>query len=445
MTTNDQPLVVIACATASGHTLPFLPHAVHLTKQGFDVSFISGPDFRNAIQRTGATFYPTENIYTAETLQALNTIPDGPSRAIFNVKTNFIDVTARRMKTLQTVLETLREKHPNREVVIVQELLYMGTWPFILGAPLPKGYDQFPRTIIFGTGSLLISSIDTAPFGPGLPPDSTEEGRARNAAMYGAMKDMDAELIDYANTVYAGLGATVKVTEPLFDFWTTGHDIMLQPCSPSVEYPRSDLSPKIRFVGGTPRMEIDPSMALPGWWDELKANKQTASPKKVVFVTQGTFRIDYTELIIPTMQALANRDDVMVISVLGIRDARLDGFEIPNNAKVVDYLSYDAVLPYIDVFVTNGGYGSFTHGIMNGVPMVMAGTGQDKAEVSMRVEWAGIGVNLRTDNPSLEAIRDGVDKIITDPGFKTRSVDIQRENEELDCAAALERFIMGVE
>ncbi|OOG00364.1 glycosyltransferase family 1 protein [Aspergillus carbonarius ITEM 5010] len=445
MTANNKPLVVIACATASGHTLPFLPHASHLTKQGFDVSFISGPDFKNAIEKTGATFYPTENIYTAETLQKLEAIPDGPERAIFNIKTNFIDVTATRMKTLQTVLEALREKHPNREVVIVQELLYMGTWPFILGAPLPKGYDQFPKTIIFGTGSLLISSIDTAPFGPGLPPDSSEEGRARNAAMYSAMKDMDTKLIDYANTVYAKLGATVKVTEPLFDFWTTGHGLMLQPCSSSVEYPRSDLSPKIRFIGGTPRREIDSSMLLPGWWDELKANKQTPSPKKVVFVTQGTFRIDYNELIIPTIQALADRDDVMVIGVLGMKDARLGGFEVPKNAKVIDYLLYDAVLPYVDAFVTNGGYGSFTHGIMNGVPMVMAGTGQDKAEVSMRVEWAGIGVNLRTDSPSLEAIRDGVDKILTDSSFKTRSLEIQRENEELDCAAALEKFIIGAE
>lgn len=63
----------------------------------------------------------------------------------------------------------------------------------------------------------------------------------------------------------------------------------------------------------------------------------------------------------------------------------------------------------------------------------------------MRVEWAGIGVNLRTDSPSLEAIRDGVDKILTDSSFKTRSLEIQRENEELDCAAALEKFIIGAE
>jgi hypothetical protein len=39
---------------------------------------------------------------------------------------------------------------------------------------------------------------------------------------------------------------------------------------------------------------------------------------------------------------------------------------------------------------------------------------EDKAEVSMRGEWAGIAVNLRTNTPSPEAIRDGVDRILID-------------------------------
>lgn len=372
-------------------------------------------------------------------------MPDGPARAFWSLKTHFIDTTEKRMTELQTVLELLREKYPNRKVVIVQEIMYMGIWPFLLGRPAPKGYKCFPKVINFSAGPLLVSSIDTAPFGPGLPPDSSTEGRSRNTTMYDAGKDLQAELIDYANTVYGKLGATVKVTEPIFDLWSTGPDITLQPCSPSLEYPRSDLSSKIQFIGGTPRKEIDPSVSLPGWWSELEDNKQAMKPKNVVFVTQGTFRVDHRELLLPTIQALTGRDDVMVIGVLGKRGASLDGFEPPSNAKVVDYLSYDAVLPYTDVFVTNGGYGSFMHGVMHGVPMVMAGMGQDKAEVSMRGEWAGIAVNLQTATPSPEAIQDAVNKILRDSHFKTRSLEIQRENEELDCVSQLERIISAVE
>ncbi|GKZ30780.1 hypothetical protein AbraIFM66950_010218 [Aspergillus brasiliensis] len=440
---TPKPLIVIACAPIIGHILPLLPHATELTKQGFDVSFICGSEFEMPIRKTGATFYPLEKAYSREKVDYVNTISDLSARIIWSMKTFFIDVTASRMKALQAVLELLREKYPDREVILIQELCYMGTWPFLLGAPLPKGYERFPKTLTFSTTPLLVSSVDTPPFMSGLPPDSSDEGRARNAAMYAAEKPLYDELADYANSVYASLGATVKVHQRIFDLWSTGHNILLQPCSPSLEYPRSDLSPKVRFIGGTPRREIDPSTPLPAWWGELETNKQAANPKRVVFVTQGTIRTYYRELIIPAMQAFANRPDVMVISALGVKGAVLDDdFEVPDNAKVIDYLSYDAVLPYVDVFVTNGGYGSFMHGVMNGVPMVLAGTVQDKGEVCMRGEWAGIGINLRTDTPSAETIRESVERILSDLKYKARSLVIQRENEELDCVSSLQRCML---
>ncbi|OJI91486.1 hypothetical protein ASPTUDRAFT_38512 [Aspergillus tubingensis CBS 134.48] len=439
---SSKPLIVIACATITGHTLPLLPHANELTKQGFDVSFIGGPEFETLIRKTGATFYPIEHLYSQESLDYLESIPDRSARIIWGLKRFFIDLTASRMKSLQTVLETLREKHPNREVVLIQELGYMGTWPYLLGAPPPKGYKQFPKTLTFTTTPLLVTSVDTAPFGSGLAPDSSDDGRTRNAAMYAAEKVIRDELVDHSNSVYASLGATMKVDQWLFDLWST-HTILLQPCSPSLEYPRSDLSPKVRFIGGTPCRKTDLSTPLPEWWGELETNRHAANPKKVVFVTQGTVKTYYKNLLIPAIQAFADRPDVMVIGVLGVKGAVLgEDHKIPDNAKVIDYLSYDAVLPYVDVFVTNGGYGSFMHGVMNGVPMVLAGTVQDKGEVCMRGEWAGVGINLRTDTPSPETIRENVERILSDPKYKARSVVIQRENEELDSVSSLRRYIL---
>jgi UDP:flavonoid glycosyltransferase YjiC (YdhE family) len=66
---------------------------------------------------------------------------------------------------------------------------------------------------------------------------------------------------------------------------------------------------------------------------------------------------------------------------------------------------------------------------------------EDKADVSMRGELAGIGINLETDQPSVEAIRDGVDKILADSSIKARCVEIQRENQELNCVAQLEKIV----
>ena len=50
--------------------------------------------------------------------------------------------------------------------------------------------------------------------------------------------------------------------------------------------------------------------------------------------------------------------------------------------------------------VTNGGYGAVQRALTTGVPLVVAGDTEDKPEVAARVEWFGVGVNLRTGVPT---------------------------------------------
>ncbi|KAL4909101.1 hypothetical protein BDW74DRAFT_77584 [Aspergillus multicolor] len=441
---NPKPIVVIACPQENGHTHPFLPHAVHLVKKGYIVHFIAGTESENAVRQSGVVFHRIHRDWPPGVLENMMTLPDPTQRFNYALSAVFVDLTPVAKQVLQDVLEEVREEHPQREVVIVAEFASAGVWPFVLGAPLPKGYTRFPKVINFSTLPFAGSSVDTAPFRPGLPPDSSEQGRVRNAALYKAFEGFELELVGHANAVYKRLGATKKAPGHLLDLWATGGDIAVQPCSPSLEYPRSDLSPKVRFIGGTPRAEVDPELVLPGWWGELLEAKKAETPKKIVFVSQGTVMVDYNMLLIPTIEALADREDCMVIGVLGQRGAELQNVTLPENAKVVDYLLYAAILPYVDVFINNGGYGGFMQGVMHGVPMVLAGVELDKAEVSMRGEWAGIAVNLRTSTPSPDAIRNGVDQILADNRFKTRCVKIQRENDELDCRAQLERIIAEV-
>ncbi|KAL3441065.1 UDP-Glycosyltransferase/glycogen phosphorylase [Aspergillus insuetus] len=436
----SKPAVVIACPPVPGHTNPLLPHATHLTKRGFEVHFIAGPESESAILKTGAAFYPVQSTWTPEKFTQMFSLPDGPERFVFGLKSHFIDGTPNATRALRNVLERIREDHPTRDVVILQECVALGAWPFRLGALLPKGYTEFPRVLTFSTAPLSVSSIDHAPFGPGLPPDATEEGRARNAAMYEAGKPLWDNVAAYVNEVFGTLGATANMQGPLMDFVAAATDLWLQPCSPTLEYPRSDLASNIRFIGAHPRQEGGPATVLPEWWGELRAAREEG--KKVILISQGTFQLDYNMLLKPTIETLAERDDYFVVGVLGVKGATLDGVTIPANTRVVDFLPYDAVLPHVDVFVSNAGYGGFLHGVMNGIPMVLAGSGQDKSEVCARGERAGIAMNLKTDTPTLEAIRDAVITVLTNSKFKTRCVEIQRENEALDSRAQVERAIL---
>lgn len=377
-----KPLIIFAAPPAQGHTTHLLPHVAHLSRLSYPVFFIAGPQFEAAIARTGATFVPTENTWSPDVVASAAAVPEGHTPFLWEQRRLFLDGTGPCMKSLKALLERVRVEFPGREVVIVEEMLFMGSWPFRLGAPLPKGYDRFPRVISFSSIPVWVTSVDTAPFALGVPPDASPAGREKNARLYAEMEGEHEALTAHANAVYASLGATHKLEMPrengvkktMFDAWASRGEVLLQPCPPSLEYPRSDMPRNITFIGPAPRPPLDPSTPLPPWFPELEANSDSAMPKKVVFVTQGTVEGDTGNLVKPTIRGLEDREDVLVVAVLGLKGAGLDGFEVPRNARVVDYLAYHAVLPYADVFVSNGGYGGFMQAVMYGVPMVLAGT-----------------------------------------------------------------------
>ncbi len=179
------------------------------------------------------------------------------------------------------------------------------------------------------------------------------------------------------------------------------------------------------------------------------SNLRSANParKKVVVVAQGTVETDPTALIVPTMQVLANfPDKFMVIAILGSRGARLPAtIAVPPNARVADYLSYDAVLPHADLWVHNGGYGAITHGIAHGVPMVIAGEGQDKAENARRAAYCGLGVDLACARPTQGDVGFAIDMVLLSDNsgrFREVAARMHRAAQEMDCFGLIEDEIL---
>ena len=119
--------------------------------------------------------------------------------------------------------------------------------------------------------------------------------------------------------------------------------------------------------------------------------------------------------------------------MLGTRNASLPPeVVIPSNVRVADFIPYDEILLHCDLFVTNGGYGAVQHAIANGTPMIVAGSSEDKPENAARVEWAGIGINLRTGTPSEEMLRGAVESVLGEPSFRQRVTSLQTSMEKYD-------------
>lgn len=225
--------------------------------------------------------------------------------------------------------------------------------------------------------------------------------------------------------------------EPVDQFFVdapfTWPDRFLQMCPPSMMYPRSDAPRSVQFAGGMPKLPkstdttVSSSEKPAWWWTEIVNNP---AKKDIVFVCQGTVRKDWNDIVIPTMVALKDRPNTIVVVALGWRGATLNaGTLVPENARVADYLPFDEVLPLSSVFVGNGAYGGVRPSLAHGTPLVVAGDSEDKPEMCAIAEWIGVAVNLKTGNPTSEAIRAGVDEVLSEPKYKEAARKIQAEME----------------
>ena len=97
----------------------------------------------------------------------------------------------------------LTEKNPGRPIVLVTEGVFWGALPITQNAPGIKP----TATLGIGIIPMTLSSIDTAPFGPGLPPDSSPEARERNKAGHAQMYEVFGQPHKTFKETFESLGA----------------------------------------------------------------------------------------------------------------------------------------------------------------------------------------------------------------------------------------------
>ena len=139
--------------------------------------------------------------------------------------------------------------------------------------------------------------------------------------------------------------------------------------------------------------------------------------------------------------ALAD-DDVLVIAATGRPDTDL--LVVPSNARVESFVPFDRLLPKVDVFVTNGGYGAVHQALSLGVPIVIAGETEDKTLISARVAWSGAGISLGTQDPTQEQIGGAVRIVLTDRRYRDRARAIQENFKEYSAPDAIAQAVASL-
>jgi len=400
--------ILIAALSPTGHVSPLLSVAQDLVARGDRVTVMTGAVHADAVRAVGAQ---------PHTLPAKADFDESPFDAASRGKTSKVKALNLAITRLflapmpHQYAELLTALAATRFDVIIADYGFFGVIPLLLGDPAAR-----PPILYYTPTPMMLSSRDTAPNGMGLQPGTGWLARLRNRALtLVSHKVILRECHRATNGMLEGLGVR-RLPVFLLDVGVVA-DRFIVPTVPSFEYPRSDLASNVRFVGA---VHPQPSRGYvrPAWWAEFD------SGRPVVHVTQGTVdNEDMSRLIGPTIEALADEDVTVIVSTGG-RDVGELG-ELPANAFAAEFIPHDVLLHEVDVMVTNGGYGAVQRAVSAGVPLVVAGSTEDKPEVAARVAWSGAGLNLKTGTPGPAMIRDAVRELLDDCSYLRRARELE--------------------
>ena len=111
------------------------------------------------------------------------------------------------------------------------------------------------------------------------------------------------------------------------------------------------------------------------------------------------------------------------VRVLATYNRRLPSrpLRVPDNARVVDWLSYASTLPHCDAIVCHAGHGTLVRALSLGVPAVACPVAGDMNENAARLAWTGAGVRLPRRYISARPIRRAVERVVGDESIRARA------------------------
>ncbi len=409
---------LISTMPAAGHVNPFLLTAEKLVERGHDVWWHTGSVACDRVAATGARFTPMT--HARDMLGATREAQgkDGLAAANAAMINLFVAPMLGQLRDYQAILADF----PADALVVDM----CG-----LGARLLRAKGG-PAWASVGINPLR--TADSPPYGSGKPPATSPVRRMGNRVVNRLSEMLLLEVTRTYNQQrrQVGLPAIPRFTT-VFDDLISPY-LHLQGTTPAFEFPHRRLPSQVHYVGPMlPPTPVD--FAPPAWWVDL------ASGLPVVHVTQGTVATDTAELVVPTIRALAGEPMLVIVTtpepeILGA---------LPTNVLAERMIPHARLLPHVDVMVTNGGYNGVKAALAYGVPLVAAGTSEDKPEVCSRIEWVGAGINLKTGSPTSEQLKQAVRAVLQDPSYRLNAARVQADFARYDsptlAAQLLERLV----
>jgi UDP:flavonoid glycosyltransferase YjiC (YdhE family) len=191
---------------------------------------------------------------------------------------------------------------------------------------------------------------------------------------------------------------------------------------PQLEYPRREHQPWVRTTG--------PLM----WEQPFGPVEPPPGDDPLVLVAPSTAQDPEHRMLRAALEGLAD-EPVRVLATTNRREPP-EPIDVPDNARLVDWLSYARTMPLCDAVILHAGHGTLVRALSCGVPVLACPAAGDMNENAARVSWAGAGVALPRRLITPRGVRLGLRKLLGKPGYARRAAELRDWARSHDGAAA---------
>jgi UDP:flavonoid glycosyltransferase YjiC (YdhE family) len=404
-----------------GNLSPLLTAARRLRQNGHHIRVMADPAMRSEVEASGFAFVTWRRAPTGTAADPVDVsdIQDFLRRAIFDPAALYAADIRDEIGRVPT------------DAVLVLDVLFGGA----LGAEVSG--------VPF---ALLSPHVSLRPL-PGMPPaisglsqPKTPEERAEvDAANARQAETLNAFLPGF-NRARADLG--LPLLADVFDLFDRANRLLLA-TSRAFDFQADTLPDNFRYVG--------PLLDVPNWSKSLETeawrapwSARSGRPRALIACSTGAQgQRDMFQRIIDAMQAVE-------IDALATAGPNLDVADLraPKNVHLVRGAPHDLIMKDVSMVISQGGHGTTTRSLINGLPQLILPMGRDQAANAARIEAKGAGLQL-PPTASEADIAAAVNRLIAEPQFRMAAsllgeamkADIDRSSlvDEMEAIAATGR------
>jgi MGT family glycosyltransferase len=195
---------------------------------------------------------------------------------------------------------------------------------------------------------------------------------------------------------------------------------------PRVSRLHGGISPQLCIVGTFPQLEYPRGWASeeqvvgPLIWEPPFGDVDPPpGDEPLVLVAPSTAQDPEHALLRATLLGLA-REPVRVLAATN-RKPIARPLSVPDNARLVEWISYGRSMPRADLVVTHAGHGTLARALESACPVLAVPHSGDMGENAARIDWAGVGVRLPWRLLSPTTLRLAARRALSDRSLRVRA------------------------